>query len=154
MIDCSILDAQGKAMLMDLYTNNVRKERGRGPTRPLQKHIEGLLRRCCRVTRALVKTVLPPVRTKDAWLPAGPDPTPPPLPQHSAWTEPPFQSSENWQVFLHKSEASKSLPSLSQTTSLTQAQGSPHLSGIPDSRASWEVSEPAQPNSPTLPRSG
>lgn len=85
MIGCSILDAQEKAMLMDVYTNNVKKERGKGPTGTLEKHIKSLLRRCCWVSKALVKTVLPLVGTEDTWVPESLDLTlPPHLPQHSA----------------------------------------------------------------------
>lgn len=80
------MEAQEKAMLMDVYTNNVKKESGKGPTGTLEKHIKSLLlRRRCRVSKALVETVLPLLGTEDAWVPESPDLTlPPHLPQHSA----------------------------------------------------------------------
>lgn len=79
----------------------------------------------------------PAVGTKDAWVPGSPDLTLLP-PQFSLGSANLFQILKELAGVPHKSQAYRTLLSLPQTMPLTR--DSPPLSGIPDTKASWEIS--------------
>lgn len=148
----SILDAQEKAMLMDLYTEKHEKEEGgKAPPGHCKSTSKSLLLRPCRGTKALVKTL--------GQIASGAVVIPHPDEEKGclgSWkTRLCLPTSPNIQPVLsllsqilkelagvpYRSEGCSSLPPTSNISD--PGPGQPSLSGIPDSKASWESSQPA-----------